>query len=158
MVLLQLDLQPMSGSLLGALPALRGSCRQLQSLSTQPALDSSRSWAVDRKHSTKVWQALTMSSFDLEPYRRQADTQSCPAEPGPAIVLFGVGAFSALGLFYGFVGLETALSCHAHPSDWLQPCPDTINGPWLPAAIIGLLSLIHAFALGPTICRCPMTS
>ena len=162
----QLYHQPMSGRLLGTLQG-----RQLPQL---PAAAESLSPRlpgflplVGRRYfegvlSLSLYKAPTMSSFDLEHYQRQAGTQCCSAETclaaGPGTCLAAGGTFGVLGLFYALMGLGAALACHAHPSDFVQPCEDTLNGPWLPAAIIQLLSLIHIFALGLSRCRYRMTS
>ena len=50
------------------------------------------------------------------------------------------GTASFLGWFNGGLELYGAYACRAHPSNWLQPCPDAINGPWLPAILVSLLS------------------
>ncbi len=100
-----------------------------------------------------------MSSFNLEHYEQPGGTDGCsPAEPKAVLAVISCGCFSFLGFFYGFTGLLAAQACRAHPSDWVQPCPDTITGPLLPAAIIGLLSTAHACALGPSVSRYRITS
>lgn len=62
------------------------------------------------------------------------------------------GVASFLGFYNSSLELAVAYKCHAHPSDWLQPCPDAINGPWLPAILVSLLSLVCC-ALPPGLTR-----
>lgn len=107
----------------------------------------SRSWAGH----IKLQQHLSADSyqvcrFQLIRYGNASlpadDTDSSPAAPSIFEWATCCAFMSYWGVVNGIVELSAAYLCHAHPADWLQPCPDTIDGPWLPAFLISLLSLV----------------